>query len=784
MDKIQIFISYRRKEAIWVARALYTILTNKGYNVFFDIESLHSGPFPEQLYRNIDECSDVLAIMSPGIFDCKKSDEEDFVYNELKYALDHKKKIIPVLMPSFSWNESSIPDGISQIKYLNGIDISGPYLETYIHKLCDEVTAIPSATNENYASKMLENFAEVPNSVNGYIPNEESYSKIKQAFSDGCNPIYITGLGGIGKSQIVKYFAKEYKIEHPELQFYWLTYNISLKQTFVEIPIPNVSVDSDDQNAFLRRLEFLAKLPSNTVIIIDNADEESESSLKDQVYECGLNNMKARFVFTTRTRVRDIANIEIMPLSENNLLKIMRREMPERDDIQDDDLLDIIRLCGSHTLTIEVVAKTLAETIPELDASDILECFNKCTDENLDAIAVYTPAKGKKQDKQYRKLFQYLVEVFSLAALSEEQLKLLCVLSFVPVSGIDTSFFIEMTSDHGQVKEVIRDLINRGWIFHEKKKIKVHPIISEVIRYNRIISWEALKETIVFCRQFLANRKQFDADKSRIILNFWDNILCYNQEIVSFVPDKYLAEINLHCGRCLLNVGNYSGAMNYLLTIRDSKFLTENDQASVYMYLGIACGKLRRPDEALEWHKKGMEYVLTHNIHEMEPEARRNLGISYGKKGMHTFALEQLVAGIDACTETSPSSLLEKGTLLMCCGTSYRELGNIDQALKLHEDALEIKQKILGNNHWDIGGILSEMAQDYMGQNDYEKAIYYFESAYAIRETAYLDGHPALLSILRYLAVCYQKENDLESYEFINSLISKMIQKLEMTSSK
>ena len=54
---------------------------------------------------------------------------------------------------------------------------------------------------------------------------------------------------------------------------------------------------------------------------------------------------------------------------------------------------------------------------------------------------------------------------------------------------------------------------------------------------------------------------------------------------------------------------------------------------------------------------------------------------------MHQSALEQFNAGIEICTEKTNHDLLEKGTLLRCSGTSYRELGNIDLALQYHKEA-------------------------------------------------------------------------------------------------
>ena len=57
--KYDIFISYRRDGGDTLAQLIYDRLTDRGYSVFLDIESLRSGKFNEKLFSVIDECRDV-----------------------------------------------------------------------------------------------------------------------------------------------------------------------------------------------------------------------------------------------------------------------------------------------------------------------------------------------------------------------------------------------------------------------------------------------------------------------------------------------------------------------------------------------------------------------------------------------------------------------------------------------------------------------------------------------------------------------------------------------------
>lgn len=96
-----IFISYRRKSAgAGVAGELQAKLTNRGYNVFLDVDEIVSGTFPEQIDHAIRESSDFLLILSPDMLD-RCADESDWVRHEIVLAEQLKKNVIGVALPGF-----------------------------------------------------------------------------------------------------------------------------------------------------------------------------------------------------------------------------------------------------------------------------------------------------------------------------------------------------------------------------------------------------------------------------------------------------------------------------------------------------------------------------------------------------------------------------------------------------------------------------------------------------------------------------------------------------------
>ena len=71
-----IFISYRRERGAEVARTLQQALKARGYQVFFDYDSLRDGAFNQEILRAIDRASVVVLVLSAGALDCCTNDDD------------------------------------------------------------------------------------------------------------------------------------------------------------------------------------------------------------------------------------------------------------------------------------------------------------------------------------------------------------------------------------------------------------------------------------------------------------------------------------------------------------------------------------------------------------------------------------------------------------------------------------------------------------------------------------------------------------------------------------
>jgi hypothetical protein len=148
--KYDIFISYRRENGDQIAKAVYDRLRDKGYNVYLDVETLHSGAFNEKLYSVIDECRDVLVILSPNALD-RCVNDNDWVRLEVAHAIRSKKNIIPVMLRDFDF-PPELPADITVLRYQNGIHASAEFFDAFMEKLYRLLKSKPGIISRFFTS--------------------------------------------------------------------------------------------------------------------------------------------------------------------------------------------------------------------------------------------------------------------------------------------------------------------------------------------------------------------------------------------------------------------------------------------------------------------------------------------------------------------------------------------------------------------------------------------------------------------------------------------------------
>lgn len=144
IESKDVFISYRRKDGATVARLLFDTLERRGISAFFDRESIESGNFEDALRNSLLAVKNVLVVVSAEMFNRGKLSDgnydpalvaADWVYEEIRLALDYKKNIIPIFVNGVSDFPDQLPAPIKFLAKENTITLSHEHFDAQLNEL-------------------------------------------------------------------------------------------------------------------------------------------------------------------------------------------------------------------------------------------------------------------------------------------------------------------------------------------------------------------------------------------------------------------------------------------------------------------------------------------------------------------------------------------------------------------------------------------------------------------------------------------------------------------------
>lgn len=159
-DQKDVFISYRRKGGATVARLLCEVLNNRNITTFFDKESLGEGDFDTSIENHLSNARNFILIVTPELFNrgfdaetniyIESETANDWVYKEIKIALDTGKTIIPIFVNDVSQFPAILPPGIEQIARKDALTFGHDHFDSEMRKLIDRIKTRKDQLIEQY----------------------------------------------------------------------------------------------------------------------------------------------------------------------------------------------------------------------------------------------------------------------------------------------------------------------------------------------------------------------------------------------------------------------------------------------------------------------------------------------------------------------------------------------------------------------------------------------------------------------------------------------------------
>ena len=416
--------------------------------------------------------------------------------------------------------------------------------------------------------------------------------------------------------------------------------------------------------------------------------------------------------------------------------------------MDDEEKRSLIEAVKGHTLTIDLIARTLADNWEPVTTEEMLDAIEKSTLAEEDFPAV---GADYNQDMEQMHIYQRLRSVFRVATIPETEKNILRCSTLLPESGLDVRYFRTALTD--EMCKTFPSLGKRGWLSAENGLLTIHPVIRLVCRTE-------LTPTDENCGDFL-NRlwEQFDEKK-------YDHVK-YAQlaEVFALAADHledWEAKWINRSGRLLGELAQYDTARDLYekhLSALEERLKDTEQLTTVYNNLGLSYGKLGDHRMALEFLLKALEFLekILPPEHPSLAASYNNVGTTYGDLDDHSKALEYCLKALEIWENVLPPDHPDLATSYNNVGSTYGDLGDHSKALEFKLKALEIQEKVLPPEHPHLAASYNNVGMTFAYMEDFSKAVGYLEKALEIFEKVLSPEHPDIeetkqnLMVIRFL---------------------------------
>ena len=323
-----------------------------------------------------------------------------------------------------------------------------------------------------------------------YIPRDDLLSKIANSFQSQSGKermVFLSGMGGCGKSELARAYAERHSSEYEEI--FWLTCTDGIRPDLMTLM-------SDADTLCDVNKEDVAVFSDKVLIIVDNCNSDSSKFLRELEHGTG----HADILVTTRlNHIGSYTNIIFIEsddpvkftyaVFEKNYCRPQPwRASKEIKDCEIHNVYDICREVQYNTMIIALIGLRLSE-YNNLSISD-------CAQKIRNGVGII---KGKidyskdldPRSEEMKDVLRFLFQDILNYPVTIEQKEILFVLSLTPASWYEMEFIFSLTGDGPEKTDheyAAKKLLSFGWLQGNNSKIAIHPLIAEVISDESIIS--------------------------------------------------------------------------------------------------------------------------------------------------------------------------------------------------------------------------------------------------------------------------------------------------------
>ena len=585
-----------------------------------------------------------------------------------------------------------------------------------------------------------------------YINRDDKMEELEQAFAKthgfGVAAITqtISGLGGVGKSQLAKAYAYGYAVKHPDAVVWWLNaenpvaacrdfavnFGFQLDQSLFGKDYP-----------FKKRLEdFLRNWYDNNndwLLVFDNATDHKSIM---PFLPNGL--CRGQILITSRTASNWHTPIELDKFTKEQAKEFLCKRLNGiKKAITDDEAETLARRLGRFPLALEQAAAYIVEG-KNISVTEYQQLLEK---HGVDLLDEGTPIDydfviGTTWNITFEKLsddarhLMYLCAYFAPSALpiddyESDPFKLAFASKRVFLAALKQLRRFSLIDDNNEIHRLMQEVVRKN--------------LEETAEHATYASEAAYLLLQAFPQEYgtagdlaLAARLAPHAESAA---EFCAK-LCADKEKVT------AADLYGNLGNYYWFAGDYAKALEMhrkALAIKEKVLGTEHpDTAASYNNIGVVYRDMGDYAKAFEMFEKALlirEKVLG-TEHPDTAKSYNNIGNAYFAMGDYAKALEMYKKALAIKEKVLGTEHPDTAKSYNNIGIIYSHMGDYVQALEMHQRALSIREKVLGTEHPDTATSYGNIGILLLHQSKPMEAVVYFAKALVVFSSRLPAGHP------------------------------------------
>ncbi|WP_395462628.1 tetratricopeptide repeat protein [Wolbachia endosymbiont of Cantharis cryptica] len=545
--------------------------------------------------------------------------------------------------------------------------------------------------------------------------------------------VSISGLGGIGKTELVKKYIEEHSKDYDN-NIIWVnaaTYEVMV-QSFLRLAKDLLGIPTEDRDieSIVRDIyAFFAKRKS--LFVFDNAEEyRSEgqdagiSQFLPSHFLSSDDNKPSVLITSRNQKWGDIKPLTLGAFTEPESIDFIRKALGIKDGLQENEIKNLAETLQHFPLALQQAVAYIKERDVALknvglkfEISDYLKRYKE------EAEKLLNFKFPKDSDNSYTKttFITWRITINKIKdnlEYGQQAKEILDTIAYIAPDNIPVEMFLGLESNKEKLGDAIQllkqySMINSG---EEQSSVNIHRLVQQVTR----IELEKQGKEKVVKKTFELLKESFPDDSDKLedyakkrqllphleaFLSHMDNWLAKNPSEKQAIEKDYLVD---------------------LLTWMDNGYYDLDNPRRQKELLERAL-PIQEKHHGSDYFKVAITLI--------------NLGTAYGALGYPQKQKELLERALSILKKYYSSDHFIVATALVSFGIAYRALGNPRKAKELLEQALAIQEKHYGPDHLEVSRTLINLGNAYGDLDNHQKKKELLKLTLAIQEKHYGPEH-------------------------------------------